>query len=283
LFLLLLIVGLIIIFYFGEVDNFQDEIGNLLFNGGISPLILASWAVFTGPSSFRRLHAIRTITAGLLFSIGLVILLITQQISIVVFGTSIFEMGALFFIQKFFFVAEGEEYKIDRLEKELEEAKRSPGMGMALSYFYNFIIPTASNLRNEGDDVEHTPIDMEIKRGEMAEYSLDRSHLLVFVPRNLDGSDMKVFLRNISQDRKVLQGKPKERPGNATHRPMFVYFLDWNEEKKTCNGLFDIPTIISSVWDRAQDEIKHHKKKRKKKQLLKWKKKSLISKINFIN
>jgi len=189
--------------------------------------------------------------------IGIVILVVTGQISIVVFGTSIFEMGALFFIQKFFFVAEGDEVRIERLENELKEAKRAPGMGMALSYFYNFIIPTAVNLRNEEEE-ECTPIDMEIKRGEMAEYSLKKSHLLVFVPRNLDGSDMKVFLRNISQDRQVLQGKPKEKPGKATHRPMFVYFLEWNQDTKTCNGLFDIPTIISSIWDRAQDEIKHH-------------------------
>jgi len=98
---------------------------------------------------------------------------------------------------------------------------------------------------------------MEIDRGKFQEFALTKSQLLVFVPRNLDGSDMKAFLRTMSQNKKVLQGKPKERPGKGTHRPMFVYFLDWNDEKKTCDGLFDIPTIISSIWDRAQDEIKH--------------------------
>jgi hypothetical protein len=33
---------------------------------------------------------------------------------------------------------------------QLEQAKRSPGMGLALSYFYNFILPTASNMNRPG-------------------------------------------------------------------------------------------------------------------------------------
>jgi len=134
---------------------------------------------------------------------------------------------------------------------------------MALSYYYNFILPTAANLRDKEEEEPLTPIDMEVERGKFQDFTLTKGQLLVFVPRSLDGSDMKVFLRNISQEKKVLQGKPKERPGKGTHRPMFVYFLDWNEEKKTCNGLFDLPTIISSIWDRAQDEIKNHHAKEK--------------------
>lgn len=39
---------------------------------------------------------------------------------------------------------------------------------------------------------------------------------------------MKAFIRNITNDKKIMQGKPKERPDNSTHRPMFVYFMNWN-------------------------------------------------------
>ena len=35
---------------------------------------------------------------------------------------------------------------------------------------------------------------------------------------------------------------------------MFVYFMQWDTNSKTCNYLFDIPTIISSIWNRAQDQ-----------------------------
>ena len=35
------------------------------------------------------------------------------------------------------------------------------------------------------------------------------------------------------------------------------------KEQKTCNGLFDIPTIVSSMYDRAKDEAKRKHKKGK--------------------
>jgi hypothetical protein len=46
-------------------------------------------------------------------------------------------------------------------------------MGMALSYFYNFVLPTAANLRSDTDeDGPTTPIDMELERGKFQRYSL---------------------------------------------------------------------------------------------------------------
>jgi len=170
------------------------------------------------------------------------------------FGFAIFEIGVLFFVSKFFFLQEDEELQIERLESQLEEALRSPGTGMALSYFYNFILPTCANLSSKEENHGVTMIDMEIARGQFDTFSLTNSSLLVFIPRDLEGSDMKAFLRNITMDKKVIQGKPKEKPGKGTHRPMFVYFLEWNEKEKTCNGLFDIPTIISSCYDRKLEE-----------------------------
>jgi hypothetical protein len=35
---------------------------------------------------------------------------------------------------------------------------------------------------------------------------------------------------------------------------MFVYFMQWDTDRKTCNYLFDVPTIVSSIWNRAQDQ-----------------------------
>jgi len=142
------------------------------------------------------------------------------------------------------------EKRIERLESELEEAKRSPGMGMALSYYYNFIIPTAANIRKD----EPTPVDIEISRGNNVNSMMKSNHILVYLPRDLDGADLKALIRNMLNDKKIIQGRPVEKAGGATHRPMFVYFLDWNTESKTCDGMFDIPTIISSCWDRAKDQ-----------------------------
>jgi len=192
-----------------------------------------------------------------LFIVGLLVLQLpfSNGNPIQIIGDSFFEIGALFFISKFFFLAEDTEWQIERLEKELDEARKSPGMGLALSYYYNFIVPTAANLSGPEEDGGQTAIDMEVKRGEFQPFTLTRSQLLVFIPRDLDGSDMKAFLRTITNDKKVIQGKPKEKAGKQTHRPLFVYFLEWDEAAKTCNALFDLPTVISSCYDRARDQL----------------------------
>ncbi len=35
---------------------------------------------------------------------------------------------------------------------------------------------------------------------------------------------------------------------------MFVFLLEADPERKSCGYCFDIPTVISSCWDRARDE-----------------------------
>jgi hypothetical protein len=59
---------------------------------------------------------------------------------------------------------------------------------MALSYFYNFVLPTAANLNGSDENNGKTPIAMEVKRGTFVDYELQHSYLLIFVPRDLDGS-----------------------------------------------------------------------------------------------
>jgi hypothetical protein len=81
---------------------------------------------------------------------------------------------------------------------------------------------------------------------------------LIFLPRDLDkNSDLKEAIRMMTTSKQVMQGKPIEKPRKSTHRPMFVYFIHWNEDSKTCDGLFDLPTIISSIYQRAEDARKN--------------------------
>ena len=98
--------------------------------------------------------------------------------------------------------------------------------------------------------------------------------LLIFIPRALNGGDIKAAIRSKVSQKVVIEGRPKAQPGTAgTHRPMFLYFLLWDDEGggsssggasgdgsgnewrreggdgiPQCAGCFDIPTIISSIW-----------------------------------
>ncbi|CAF1186524.1 unnamed protein product [Didymodactylos carnosus] len=246
---------------FGSVSRniLLHSFGAAFLIAGIIPLILTIWLVLTGASMFRKMNILKTVISSIILIIGIILVTIANEQNRPIVGYALFATALLMIITKYFFFVEDEQIRIQRLERELRKAKQSAGMGMALSYFYKFIVPTAANIRSLDDG--STPIDMEIARGKFEEYQLNNGKLFVIVPRDLDGSDMKIFLKRISSlpNPAVMQGKPKERPGNDTHRPMFVYFLECNTEKKECNGLFDIPTIISSCWDRHKNE-QHHRR-----------------------
>jgi len=253
-FLALLGIGFGLVYYTTDLQ-LETLLGALFFDGGLTPLVLSGWAFITGPGTFKKRNVLKVCTSMILVGIGFILLGIRSQGEVFSsVGAVLFETGAIFFVSKMFFLAEDDEMRIERLEKQLEEAMLSPGAGMALSYFYNFVLPTAANLNAKNEKDGKTSVSMEVKRGVFEDYELQHSQLLIYIPRDLDGSDMKIFLRKITDTNSVIQGKPKERPGAGTHRPMFVYFLEWDASTHICDGLFDIPTIISSIWNRAQDQ-----------------------------
>lgn len=234
---------------------FRDELksavfGEILVNSGITPIVLAVWALMLGSRLFRRQNAIKAVSAGIVFSLGYGILHWEGELDmfdfsslIGLFGPALLELGFVFFIGKVFFLAEDAELQVERLEKDLDEARRSPGLGLALSYFYNFLLPTASNF---------VGLNTVIHIGQPSQqHTLTHGkRLFVFIPRHLNDTDIKVELRKMQTERLAFQGKPADK--SPTHRPMFLLFLENDEEKKTCGFGFDVPTVIGSCWDRAR-------------------------------
>lgn len=97
---------------------------------------------------------------------------------------------------------------------------------MAMSYFYNFVLPTAAVL------VTKTPgVDMEKSRGVFEDYVLQTPTFYIFIPRTLDGSDLKKALSDGTRSGALRMGKPKPPPdSDRQHRPMFMYFLTSDSE-----------------------------------------------------
>ena len=48
-----------------------------------------------------------------------------------------------------------------------------------------------------------------------------------------------------------MNGKVEAPQRGDGHRPMFAYLFTSDTAAGTCSGLFDVPTIVSSIWDRA--------------------------------
>eukprot|EP00968_Pinguiococcus_pyrenoidosus_P026429 scaffold7085_cov329-Pinguiococcus_pyrenoidosus.AAC.4 len=255
--------------------------GELIFAAGFTPFVLSVWALLTGVQLFRNSHIVKMVLSAVLVGIGGVVLVLipprdsaeeegasAQEDDLrELFGRGLFEIGTLFFVTKLCLLEEDEERRIARLETSLQEALESPATGLAFSYFYNFVRPTAGNLRRRDelhDDADETPefprfrrgdtpVDMEISRGKFERYACAQGQLFILLPRNLTSEhNIKSELVTASKEGLLKQGRPTPRAGDQTHRPMFVYFLDWDEDFKTCTGVIDIPTVVSSIVDRAE-------------------------------
>lgn len=114
-------------------------------------------------------------------------------------------------------------------------------MGLALSYFYNFLLPTASNWKGLGTEML---VDNEIHKVK------DGPVIYVFIPRTLNEIDMKAQLKQLQASGAAFLGKPVELQGTS-HRPMFLFVLQKDSSKKSVGYCFDVPTAISSCYDRA--------------------------------
>jgi hypothetical protein len=276
LFLSLIALGLRLVSASRESVSGLGFLGPLLFNAGLTPFVLSLWALASGSALFRRENLVKSLFSGAVFSAGFALWQISEAggnksvlesllsvdapTLVAVFGPAFLEIGVLFFVEKAFFLDDGDEVKIEKLEQQLVEARRGMGVGLAASYFYNFLLPTASNLANG-----ETPVDVEVSRGTFRPAVLSFSRLFVLVPRSLDeSSDIKGTLRDLSQNG-VLQGKPKERDV-VGHRPLFGYLLPAisdndgataataaSDSTTSIEFFFDIPTIVSSIFYRHAD------------------------------
>jgi len=117
-FLSLLICGLALVFTSGSDTSAGLLTGELLFNGGFVPFLLALYAVFTSATLFFRLNLIKAGFSLTLLLLGIGFLVFAEELSAADFqemvGIIIFEIGSLFFIGQFFFIAEDAEMRIQR-------------------------------------------------------------------------------------------------------------------------------------------------------------------------
>ncbi|GBG29988.1 Hypothetical Protein FCC1311_062082 [Hondaea fermentalgiana] len=221
----------------------------LFVSAGITPAVIFGWSLLLGRGLQRSKDLVRVLVSGILIAAGVAIWTEDEGSLHEEFAMGLVSIGALFFLEKFFFIGADSETELLDTKRRLALALSSPGRGMAMSYFFNFVVPTVSCLAAEPNDP--TPVDMEKRRGEFEQYELKSSVLNVLIPRVLDGTDLKGALSAATRSKAVRMGLPKAGPEG--HRPMFLYFWDHDETSRSCDLMFDLPTIISSCWDRKRD------------------------------
>ena len=239
-FLSLLSVGGVLLYIRKELRI--STFGSILCEAGLTPLLLTTWSLTTGGSSvFRRQNIIKACSAAIVFSVGFRLLQQQDEADLIaILAPACLELGVVFFITKFFFLAEDLELQVERLESELEKAKKSPGVGLALSYYFNFVLPTAQAC---GSGLAELSVSDPAGEEELRVAANHRFFILL--PRDLGSIDVKQQLRALD----CWQGRPVAK--GQEHRPMFLSFLEHSIAEESASIPFDVPTVLHSCWSRA--------------------------------
>jgi len=233
--------------------------GTLLLSSGLTPFMLSLWAFASGWSERRRQNMIRIASSSIFVASGITLLIYyAVDQSPKIFGNGFFGIGILFFISKLFFLVKDDDFIIKELQEKLKEALASPSYGLACSYYYNFVLPIAGKIKAHCKDKDasfRVPVEVETAPREFVPSEMVFSELLVIIPRELDSRDgIKETIIGANKKKKINSVRVTDPPGSESHRPMFLATLAASSDLKTVAGLFDIPTVISAIWDRKQNE-----------------------------
>ena len=258
-FMLVLFIGGTILITFSNTGLSLENTGGVIYGAGFIPSVMAAWALFTGAPSYRKYNAIKVATGGILTVIGIILLASSGQESMNVIGTSMCEVGTLFVISRLFFLAEDSEREIEKLQKQLKEARQATGAGLALSYFYNFLqrmVKDLSDLSNNNDKngeesklgkkIIKLTLDKSDKENGIQEFYLQEPIMTIFMPRTLNEINMNDKLKTLGKE-----GCFKYYSGYRAMSVNFLKFWESNEDGTKCvSGMCCMPTVVSSIYRR---------------------------------
>lgn len=226
----------------------------ILLSAGLPATFLYARWLFLGRGTRRSYDLVRVLVPlSILMLPGLIIASGTHISLFNVFGRSMVSAAVLVAVEKFFFLKKDEEKELSEVKQRLKIALNSPGAGMAFSYYYNFLKPISELITTSAQDNEDGAIYVRNLGAEKV--SLASPFLFVIIPEALDGRDIKVALRDAIAQNKVHRGAPGEQA--RLFRQLDLFFLEHDPPSQTCDLMFDIPTIVSSCWDRHDDLNAH--------------------------
>jgi hypothetical protein len=139
----------------------------------------------------------------------------------------------------------------------------SAGRGLALAYFYNFVLPFAESLRQSKSALFFKFAHLRVERSRGV-FEKARPHLgwqaaqmHVLVPRGfgtVHGAstvDVKDLLAMTVGDGAILAVEPENKTPVASRRPLFAHL--YSESTQHPAVLFDIPTIICTLVEMARN------------------------------
>jgi len=269
LFLTLMAMGIayeiIIVKSYSKEGGVTTEIGLVLIGAAMTPLLLSLWALIFGLGTKRSDDFTRVGITFFAYFVG--VMLCSWDVDHVgQWGSKAFYMAMMFIINQLMLIEPDPEQATQSLMTKYKQALASAGTGMALSYFYNFVLPTAQSLEA---CVKAGTIRIQLEGAQRGQFSdaefrpVTTPRLNVICPRDLpiDDGDIKKQIRTLTQAKGGLKvGRLLPPQGVGGHRPMFLNFLEApseggaadSEAERTpiMSAMLDIPTIISASYDR---------------------------------
>jgi len=221
-----------------KVETTAAIIGVILINGSLAAFILHFGRILSGPKIFRRRNIFRSVLSVILFVPGLALVITFHLETSLTLVISFLSVSVLYLVTKAFLLIEDSENYSDYLLQELKTTRNSLSHGLAMGYFYNFLVPVCENI-NIG-----TEVLVEKGRGEMVKTNLSHPYFFVVIPSSLPEDKIKESVNAGLRDKHFGSCKIMN---NVQHRPMFFNLTKWDETSMTSDGLFDIPTTIGTL------------------------------------
>ena len=279
----------VIVKSFNSQAGVTKEVGLVLVGASMTPLLLSFWACVLEnsngpplPPSRQYARALESHPCRLVFGLGTKRSDDLTRVGITLFaycfgvlmcdfdvdhvtewGSKAFFMAMMFIINQLMLIEPDPEVATATLMSKYKQALASAGTGMALSYFYNFVLPTAQSLEA---CVSADTIAIQLEGAQRGQFSdatfkpLTAPRLNVICPRDLpptDG-DIKKQIRTLTTMEGGLKvGRLLPPKGVGGHRPMFLNFVakptdapPAADAQPQMSAMLDVPTIISASYDR---------------------------------
>jgi len=266
---LLMVFGIVLsLFVYGGSsmnDVLAELLGESLFTSGMVPLLTVAYklgiARYHNASTMNdfKTDNIKKICMSLGFTIiGGIMVNVFSDLSDFgkMIGSTLLITGLIDLIQRLMFFQEDTELKAQRITNELAECKRTLSVGLATSYFYNFVKPFCDDLyenedhRGKGRRDEEIRIEMVFGRGDNAETWMlcGSKFVYILIPRDLDVADLKTTYHS---QLKVGHFK-KYRTPFPYRFPVLEHWLSEAGQTHFCSGVCDVPTILTALYHRKK-------------------------------
>lgn len=144
---------------------------------------------------------------------------------------------------------EDQKKTINNLKAQIEQLRHSAAYGLAVSYYFNFLLPVCTQMRLQSDNGGVSQFEVNSEGTMKGQQVWVKSNLFVLIPSDLKRySNIKVVLTHCVESNIAVTGRVQQREGAERLHRVMTQFLYLSNEQLVA---IDMPTVLSSIRELA--------------------------------